>query len=62
MLRNWGKEAKKEGICIYIMCVYIYMCIHVYLWLIHIVVLQKPAQHYKALILQFYEVIILQNK
>ena len=38
------------------------MCIHVYLWLIHIVVLQKPAQHYKALILQFYEVIILQNK
>lgn len=33
-----------------------------FLWLIHIVILQKPAQHCKALILQSYEAIILQLK
>ena len=33
-----GREAQ-EGIC-------------VYLWLIHVVLWQKPTQHYKAIILQ----------
>ena len=66
MLRNWGREAKKEGIYIYTVCVCVCVCVYMYtygyLWLIHIVVLQKPAQHCKALILQSDEAIILQLK
>ena len=30
----------------------VYVYLHTYLWLIHIVVWQKPTQHYKAIILQ----------
>ena len=41
-LEGWDGEAGREaqeGIC-------------VYLWLIHVVLWQKPTQHYKAIILQ----------
>ena len=36
---GWGGRFRREGT-------------YVYLWLIHVVVRQKPIQHYKAIILQ----------